>query len=60
MSQGDEFGRHEILDRASILGDLFDSLLVGRGGLKPEENKLVKKIAADLRYLYLLIGQSNG
>lgn len=55
----DEFGRHELLDRAGNLQELIDGWLLDHGGLLPDEKVLAEKAGEALAELYLLIGKRH-
>ena len=59
MPQKDEFGRHELLDRASLLSGLVAEWLVEHGGIEPDEKELAEKASQALYDLYQLLGEKT-
>ena len=46
MAQNDEFGYHELIDRASVLNDMWEDHIVKHGAL--EEQEELRKEAAEI------------
>jgi len=57
MSQNDEFGRHECLDRTSLIMDLVGTALCEHYAMKPDELKLAEIAHTALFNLYQLLGE---
>lgn len=55
----DEFGRHELLDRASIIMNLVGELILEHDGLKEDERDLAGAAHEQLFRLYQLLGERN-
>ena len=55
--QNDEFGRHEVLDRSSLLMSMVDEWLIDHAGLEEDEMLLAIAAHKNLFDLYQLVGE---
>jgi len=59
MTQNDKYGRHECLDRTSIIMNMIGGLLLEHEGLTKKEFQLAEAAHDSLFNLYQMIGKGK-